>query len=71
MERVARNDQLGATAGSPTARNLYGQERLGNTIVPTFSKIPLIGPSVDRLLDNRNTAVSMKWSGGFCRLCTA
>lgn len=57
MERVARNDQLGATAGSPTARNLYGQERLGNTIVPTFSKIPLIGPSVDRLLDNRNTAV--------------
>lgn len=57
MERVARNDQLGATAGSPTARNLYGQERLGNTIAPTFSKIPLIGPSVDRLLDNRNTAV--------------
>lgn len=57
MERVARNDQLGATAGSPTARNLYGQGRLGNTIAPTFSKIPLIGPSVDRLLDNRNTAV--------------
>nr|DAE71821.1 MAG TPA: hypothetical protein [Bacteriophage sp.] len=55
--RVARNDQLGATAGSPTARNLYGQGRLGNTIAPTFSKIPLIGPSVDRLLDNRNTAV--------------
>ena len=57
MGRVARNDQLGATAGSPTARNLYGQGRLGNTIAPTFSKIPLIGPSVDRLLDNRNTAV--------------
>lgn len=55
--RVARNDQLGATVGSPTARNLYGQGRLGNTIAPTFSKIPLIGPSVDRLLDNRNTAV--------------
>lgn len=57
MGRVARNDQLGATSGSPTARNLYGQNRLGNTITPTFSKIPLIGPSVDRLLDNRNTAV--------------
>ena len=57
MRRVARNDQLGATSGSPTARNLYGQDRLGNTIAPTFSKIPLIGPSVDRLLDNRNTAV--------------
>ena len=57
MGRVARNDQLGATSGSPTARNLYGQDRLGNTIAPTFSKIPLIGPSVDRLLDNRNTAV--------------
>lgn len=57
MGRVARNDQLGATSGSPTARNLYGQGRLGNTIAPTFSKIPLIGPSVDRLLDNRNTAV--------------
>lgn len=57
MGRVARNDQLGATSGSPTARNLYGQNRLGNTIAPTFSKIPLIGPSVDRLLDNRNTAV--------------
>ena len=57
MGRVARNDQLGATVGSPTARNLYGQGRLGNTIAPTFSKIPLIGPSVDRLLDNRNTAV--------------
>lgn len=55
--RVARNDQLGATVGSPTARNLYGQGRLGNTIAPTFSKIPLIGPSFDRLLDNRNTAV--------------
>ena len=24
MSRVARNDQLGATVGSPTARNLYG-----------------------------------------------
>lgn len=57
MSRVARNDQLGATVGSPTARNLYGQGRLGNTIAPTFSKIPLIGPSFDRLLDNRNTAV--------------
>lgn len=57
MGRVARNDQLGATVGSPTARNLYGQGRLGNTIAPTFSKIPLIGPSFDRLLDNRNTAV--------------
>lgn len=57
MGRVARNDQLGATSGSPTARNLYGQGRLGNTIAPTFSKNPLIGPSVDRLLDNRNTAV--------------
>ncbi len=57
MGRVARNDQLGATSGSPTARNLYGQDRLGNTITPTFSKIPFIGPSVDRLLDNRNTAV--------------
>lgn len=57
MGRVARNDQLGATSGSPTARNLYGQDRLGNTIAPTFSKIPLIGPSVDRFLDNRNTAV--------------
>lgn len=57
MGRVARNDQLGATSGSPTARNLYGQGRLGNTIAPTLSKIPLIGPSVDRLLDNRNTAV--------------
>lgn len=57
MSRVARNDQLGATSGSPTARNLYGQGRLGNTIAPTFSKIPLLGPSVDRLLDNRNTAV--------------
>lgn len=57
MGRVARNDQLGATVGSPTARNLYGQGRLGNTIAPTFSKIPLIGPSIDRLLDNRNTAV--------------
>nr|DAX03242.1 MAG TPA: hypothetical protein [Caudoviricetes sp.] len=55
--RVARNDQLGATSGSPTARNLYGQGRLGNTIAPTFSKIPLIGPSIDRFLDNRNTAV--------------
>ena len=55
--RVARNDQLGATVGSPTARNLYGQGRLGNTIAPTFSKIPLIGPSLDRILDNRNTAV--------------
>lgn len=55
--RVARNDQLGSTVGSPTARNLYGQGRLGNTIAPTFSKIPLIGPSIDRLLDNRNTAV--------------
>lgn len=55
--RVARNDQLGATVGSPTARNLYGQGRLGNTITPTFSKIPLIGPSFDRILDNRNTAV--------------
>jgi hypothetical protein len=55
--RVARNDQLGATIGSPTARNLYGQGRLGNTIAPTFSKIPLIGPSLDRILDNRNTAV--------------
>ena len=39
------------------ARNLYGQGRLGNTIAPTFSKIPLIGPSIDRLLDSRNTAV--------------
>ena len=57
MGRVTRNDQLGATSGSPTARNLYGQDRLGNTIAPTFSKIPLLGPSVDRLLDNRNTAV--------------
>ena len=57
MTRVARNDQLGATVGSPTARNLYGQGRLGNTIAPTFSKNPLIGPSIDRLLDNRNTAV--------------
>lgn len=57
MSRVARNDQLGATVGSPTARNLYGQGRLGNTIAPTFSKIPLIGPSVDRLLDTHNTAV--------------
>lgn len=57
MSRVARNDQLGATVGSPTARNLYGQGRLGNTITPTFSKIPLIGPSIDRLLDNHNTAV--------------
>lgn len=57
MGRVARNDQLGATSGSPTARNLYGQNRLGNTIAPIFSKIPLIGPSIDRLLDNRNTAV--------------
>ena len=57
MSRVARNDQLGATVGSPTARNMYGQGRLGNTIAPTFSKIPLIGPSIDRLLDNRNTAV--------------
>lgn len=57
MSRVSRNDQLGATVGSPTARNLYGQGRLGNTIAPTFSKIPLIGPSFDRLLDNRNTAV--------------
>lgn len=57
MSRVARNDQLGATVGSPTARNLYGQGRLGNTIAPTFSKIPLIGPSFDRILDNRNTAV--------------
>lgn len=57
MGRVARNDQLGATSGSPTARNLYGQDRLGNTIAPTFSKIPLIGPPIDRLLDNRNTAV--------------
>lgn len=57
MGRVTRNDQLGATSGSPTARNLYGQGRLGNTITPTFSKIPLIGPSFDRLLDNRNTAV--------------
>lgn len=57
MGRVARNDQLGATSGSPTARNLYGQDRLGNTIAPTFSKIPLIGPSVDRLLDTHNTAV--------------
>ena len=57
MRRVARNDQLGATVGSPTARNLYGQGRLGNTIAPTFSKIPLIGPSFDRILDNRNTAV--------------
>lgn len=57
MSRVARNDQLGATVGSPTARNLYGQGRLGNTITPTFSKIPLIGPSLDRILDNRNTAV--------------
>lgn len=57
MNRVARNDQLGATVGSPTARNLYGQGRLGNTIAPTFSKIPLIGPSIDRLLDSRNTAV--------------
>lgn len=57
MSRVARNDQLGATVGSPTARNLYGQGRLGNTIAPIFSKIPLIGPSIDRLLDNRNTAV--------------
>ena len=57
MSRVARNDQLGATVGSPTARNLYGQGRLGNTIAPTFSKIPLIGPSFDRLLDNHNTAV--------------
>lgn len=57
MGRVTRNDQLGATSGSPTARNLYGQNRLGNTIAPTFSKIPLIGPSIDRLLDNRNTAV--------------
>lgn len=57
MSRVARNDQLGATVGSPTARNLYGQGRLGNTIAPTFSKIPLIGPSFDRFLDNRNTAV--------------
>ena len=57
MSRVARNDQLGATVGSPTARNLYGQGRLGNTIAPTFSKIPLVGPSIDRLLDSRNTAV--------------
>ena len=57
MSRVARNDQLGATVGSPTARNLYGQGRLGNTIAPTFSKIPLIGPSFDRILGNRNTAV--------------
>ena len=57
MSRVARNDQLGATVGSPTARNLYGQGRLGNTIAPTFSKIPLIGPAFDRLLDNHNTAV--------------
>ena len=57
MSRVTRNDQLGATVGSPTARNLYGQGRLGNTIAPTFSKFPLIGPSIDRLLDNRNTAV--------------
>lgn len=57
MGRVARNDQLGATVGSPTARNLYGQGRLGNTIAPTLSKIPLIGPSINRLLDNRNTAV--------------
>jgi hypothetical protein len=57
MSRVARNDQLGATVGSPTARNLYGQGRLGNTIAPTFSKIPLVGPSIDRLLDNRNAAV--------------
>ena len=57
MSRVARNDQLGATVGSPTARNLYGQGRLGNTIAPTFSKIPLIGPSLDRILANRNTAV--------------
>lgn len=57
MSRVARNDQLGATVGSPTARNLYGQGRLGNTIAPTFSKIPLIGPSLDLILDNRNTAV--------------
>nr|DAJ86981.1 MAG TPA: hypothetical protein [Caudoviricetes sp.] len=57
MGRVTRNDQLGATSGSPTARNLYGLNRLGNTIAPTFSKIPLIGPSVDRILDNRNTAV--------------
>lgn len=57
MSRVARNDQLGATVGSPTARNLYGQGRLGNTIAPTFSKIPLIGPSLDRILDNHNTAV--------------
>ena len=57
MSRVARNDQLGATVGSPTARNLYGQGRLGNTIAPTFSKIPFIGPAFDRLLDNHNTAV--------------
>ena len=57
MGRVARNDQLGATSGSPTARNLYGQGRLGNTITPTFSKFPLIGPTIGRLLDNRNTAV--------------
>lgn len=57
MSRVARNDQLGSTVGSPTARNLYGQGRLGNTIAPTFSKIPFIGPSIDSLLDNRNTAV--------------
>lgn len=57
MGRVTRNDQLGATSGSPTARNLYGQGRLGNTITPMFSKIPLIGPSFDRILDNRNTAV--------------
>ena len=55
--RVTRNEQLGATSGSPTARNLYGRDRLGSTIAPTFSRVPLLGPSLDRMLEGLNTQV--------------
>lgn len=57
QERLSRNERLGATSGSPTARNLYGRDRLGSTIAPTFSRVPLFGPSLDRMLEGLNTQV--------------
>nr|DAV99898.1 MAG TPA: hypothetical protein [Caudoviricetes sp.] len=57
QERLSRNERLGATSGSPTARNLYGRDRLGSTITPTFSRVPLFGPSLDRMLEGLNTQV--------------
>ncbi len=64
QNRMALNERLGATSGSPTARNLYGQAQLGNGITPALDRVPLLGPALDRMLGELNMGVADQVENG-------